>query len=156
MWSPDSSIAGGAITGWTTPTFGLTTVVSRSLNAARKLVTSLSGTGLAVVNSTTLPFFIEFTAPAAIKSLPPANPVTGLRGSIPVNTYKLLIGKGGYVAAGVPALATATLEIKIPAGMETNDGGQVAALVSVLAGLLNEESDGLYETLKNGAIPPPA
>lgn len=152
-WSPDSSITGGAITGYTTPAFTQVDDVSPAVNAKQKTVTALTGTqGSATANSLSSPFTSTFYKPAQPKALPAPNPVTGFRGSIPNNQYKLIIRKGGKVAADVPATAIARLTIDIPAGMDSYNPDEVRSLVSYLVGLLNEESADLADTLLTGVL----
>lgn len=151
-WSPDSSTTGGAITGFTAPTFTLVDSKALVVNAVKKVVSAISTMGSAVANSATLPFFAEFTIPAQLKALPPANPLSGLRGTPPTNQYKLVVVKGGYAAAGVPVKAIARLTIDVPAGMDTYGADDVKALISFLVGLLNEESNDLAETCVTGVM----
>jgi hypothetical protein len=152
-WSPDSSTTGGAQTGFTSPTFTLVDDLAPVINAKQKTVSALGGTqGTAVANSASLPFTATFYKPAAFKQLPAANPVTGIRGPIPMNQYKLIIRKGGYAASGVPVTAICRITWDIPAGMETYNPDDVLALASFMVGLLNEESADLGDTLKTGVL----
>jgi hypothetical protein len=147
-WSPDSSTTGGTQTGFTTPAFTLVDDTPPALNAKQKTVSALTGTqGAATANTVTLPFTATFYKPAAVKSLPAPNPVSGLRGQIPNNQYKLIIRKGGYAASGVPVVAIVRITIDIPAGMETYNPDEVRSMTSFLVGILNEESADLGDTL---------
>lgn len=150
-WSPDASITGGAQTGFTSPTFTLAAMQAPAVNAKQYAVTALGGTqGTATANTISSPFTATFFSPASPKALPSANPVTGLRGSIPFNKWKLVIRKGGEVAAGVPATAVCRVEWEIPAGMETYNPDNLRAFVSFLVGLLNEESADIGDTHVTG------
>lgn len=152
-WSPDSSITGGAITGFTSPAYTQVDDVAPAVNARQKTVTALTGTqGSATANSLSRPFTSTFYKPAAPKALPAANPMTGMRGSIPNNQYKLIVRKGGFAAADVPVTAIARLTIDIPAGMDSYNPDEIRALVSYLVGLLNEESADLADTLLTGVV----
>lgn len=151
-WSPDSSTTGGTITGFTTPTFTLTDDIAPVVNAKQKTVTAVSGVGTGTANTASRPFTETFYKPAAVKALPAANPVSGLRGQVPNNQYKLVIRKGGYAAADVPVTAIARLTIDVPAGMETYNPDEVKSLVSFLVGLLNEESNDLADTLVTSVL----
>lgn len=152
-WSPDSSTTGGAQTGFTTPTFTLVDDLAPVVNAKQKTCTALGGTqGTAVANSASLPFTATFFKPASFKQLPAANPITGQRGQIPNNQYKLVIRKGGYAAAGVPVTLIARLSIDVPAGMETYNADDVRSFASFLVGLLSEESADLGDTLVTGVV----
>jgi hypothetical protein len=123
------------------------------VNAKQKTVSALGGTqGSATANSASSPFTATFYKPSAIKPLPAPNPVTGLRGSIPNNQYKLIVRKGGNAAAGVPVTAIARLTIDIPAGMDSYNPDEVRALASFLVGVLSEESADFGDTLVTGVL----
>lgn len=151
-WSPDSSISGGTITGFTTPAFTQVDDIPPAANAKQKTVTAVSGTGTATANSADKPFTATFYKPSTLTGLPAANPVTGLRGAIPRNTWRLVVRKGGDVASGIPATLVGRLTIDVPAGMESYAPDQIKAFVSYLVGLLNEESNDLADTLVTGVV----
>lgn len=152
-WSPDSSITGGAQTGFTSPTYTLADDVAPATNAKQKVVSTLGGTQTgATANSVSNPFTITFSKPAVLKVLPAANPITGLRGNIPVNQYKIVIRKGGNSASGVPCTAIFRGTWDIPAGMDSYSPAELQALNSLLVGLLNEESADLSDTMITGTI----
>ncbi len=152
-WSPDSTTTGGAQTGFTDPTYTLADDVPPVVNAKQKTVTALGGTQSGVTaNSLSSPFTATFYKPAAPKQLPAPNPVSGLRGAIPNNQYKLIIRKGGYAAAGVPVTAIVRITFDIPAGMDSYNPAEVRGLASFLVGLLSEESADLGDTLVTGVL----
>jgi hypothetical protein len=152
-WSPDSSTTGGTVTGFTTPTFTLVDDTAPTINGKQKAVSALGGTqGTASANTISKPFTVTFYKPQVPKALPPANPLSGLRGSIPNNQYKLIIRKGGYVDSGVPAVAVCRLTIDIPAGMDSYASDDVKSMISFLVGILNEESADLAETVLTGVL----
>jgi hypothetical protein len=152
-WSPDSSTTGGAQTGVTSPTFTLATDTPPAINATKKVVTAYSGAGLTVsTNTASKPFDETFFKPAVLRALPAANPITGSRGQIPNNQYKLVIRKGGLAEAGVPCTMVIRVTLDVPAGMETYNPDEVRAAISFLVGLLNEESADLSETILTGTL----
>lgn len=152
-WSPDSSITGGTITSFTSPTFTLVDDTAPSVNAKQKTVSALGGTqGSSTANSVSSPFTATFYKPASLKTLPPVNPSTGLRSSIPNNQYKLVVRKGGFAAADAPCTSIARLTIDVPAGMDAYNPDNVKSLVSFLIGLLNEECQDLADTLLTGVL----
>lgn len=152
-WSPDSSTTGGTVTGLTSPTFTLVDDTAPVVNAKQKTVTALGGTqGSATANAASRPFTATFYRPQAIKPLPAANPVSGLRGQIPNNQYKLVIRKGGFASADVPCTAIVRLTIDVPAGMDSYNPDEIRSLVSFLTGLLTEESSDLADTLLTGVL----
>lgn len=151
MFSPDSSITGIAVTGLTSPTYGLTPVLAPAANARSYAVTSKGGTQTNVdVNSTVSPFTMSLFVPVSAKALPPANAVTGLRGSPPNNQFRFVFRKGGDAASGVPVVAIARVTFDIPAGMETYDVDNLKALVSLMGGVFTEEADDIVDTFVSG------
>jgi hypothetical protein len=153
-WSPDSSITGGAQTGLTSPTYGNVTDQAPSVNGRQIAVTSLGGTQTGVRSHTVSdPFTATFVKPAVLKTLPAANPVTGLYGNIPKNTYQLLIRKGVQVAANQPSqIMLCRLTVDVPAGADSYDAANVRAALSFLVGLLSEESADLGDTAVTGIL----
>lgn len=151
-WSPDGSTTGGAITGFTAPTFTLVDDTAPVVNAKQKTVSAISTMGAATANTVSKPFTATFYKPAQVKSLPAANPITGLRGAVPNNQYKLIIRKGGFASADVPVTAVCRLTIDVPAGMDSYNPDEVKSMVSFLVGLLNEESNDLAETLLTAVV----
>lgn len=152
-WSPDSSTTGGTVTGLTSPTYTLVDDTAPVVNAKMKTVSALGGTqGSATANTLSKPFTATFYKPASVKPLPAPNPLTGARGAIPNNQYKLIVRKGGYAEAGVPVTAIVRLTIDVPSGMETYNPDEVRAMVSFLVGVLNEESSDLADTLLTGVL----
>jgi hypothetical protein len=151
-WSPDNSTTGGAITGFTSPTFTLVDDVPLVANARQKTVSAISTQGTATANSISRPYTATFYKPATLARLPAPNPLTGARGSIPNNQYKLVIRKGGEAAAGVPCQAVVRVTIDVPAGMDSYAPDDVKSMVSFLVGLLNEECNDLADTLITGIV----
>jgi hypothetical protein len=152
-WSPDSSITGGAQTDLTSPTYTLASDTPPSANAKQHAVTALGGTQTgATANSISNPFTVSLFKPAALKQLPAASAVTGLRGSIPNNSWKLIIRKGGNAASGVPVVAFCRLTIDVPAGMDSYNSAEVRAMLSFLVGILTEESADLGDTVVTGVL----
>jgi len=153
MFSPDASTTGGAITGHTSPTFTLASVLAPFVNAKKWLVSALGGTqGTATANTVSSPFDLTFFVPQVLRALPAPNPVTGARGKIPMNQYKFIIRKGGEVASGVPAQLVIRTTIDVPAGMETYNPDNVKASVGFLVGVLTEEINDVVDTLLTGGI----
>ncbi len=153
MYSPDSSITGMAVTGLTSPTYTLAEFRLADPLGIGHIVSSLGGTQTgASANSVSKPFTVSWYSPKVVKTLPAANPVTGLRGSIPNNQYRLIVRKGGDVASGVSATSVFRLNMDIPAGMETYSPAELKAALSFLGGLLTEEADDIVDSwVKGGA-----
>lgn len=149
-WSPDSSITGAAQTGFTDPTYTVVDDTPPAVNAKQKTVTALGGTQSGVsASSVSRPFTMTFYKPNA-KALPPANALTGLRATPPMNQWRIVFRKGGECAAGVPGIAVLRFTLDVPAGMETYNPAEVRALLSFAIGALSEESADLGDTLITG------
>jgi hypothetical protein len=124
-----------------------------AINAKQKTCTALGGTqGSATANTADMPMTATFYKPSTLQALPPANPVTGLRGAIPRNQWKLIVRKGGLVAAGLPSSLVIRTTIDVPAGMESYSPDQIKAAISWYVGLLNEESNDLADSLITGVL----
>lgn len=155
MWSPDTSaLAGGAQTGLTSPTYDLTEDVAPDVNGKQHAVTALGGTQTGVrVHTISDPFTMTFNRPKVPKTLPAANPVTGKRGSIPRNSYSLLIRKGVVTETnGTPEIALLRCQIDIPAGSDAADPQNIRAMISLLVGALSDQSAGVGDSLVSGLI----
>lgn len=139
-FTPDTSITGGAYTGGTSPTFTLAGDTPPERNALQWVVTALGGTQTGVTaNSASSPFTVSFWKPANIRPLPAANPLSGLRGSVPMNVYKMVVRKGGLAAVNTPAIALFRGTWEIPAGMDSYAPQEILAMQSFIEGLFTEE-----------------
>lgn len=149
-----STVTGGAQTGFTSPTY--TTVVDTppDINAKQNVVTALGGTQPGVtVHSVASPFTLTAWRPKALRVLPSVNPITGVLGSVPKNTYSLLTRKGVTPLSGQP-FETFVIEsrLAVPAGADTADIANVRAAISAHIGMLNSISAGLGDTVANGVL----
>jgi hypothetical protein len=152
-WSPDSSITGGTQTGFTTPTFTLAADSASEPNAVQHVVTALGGTqGGADAHTISKPFMVTLVKPKNPKSLGPINSVTGVRnGTIPKNTTWVIIRKGVDSSANdTNQVAVVRVQIDVPAGADSYDADNVRAMISLLVGILNEESADLGDTVVTG------
>lgn len=149
-----SPITGGAQTGFTSPTYTNVVDTAPTQNGKQYAVTSIGGTQAGVdVHSVSKPFTISFFRPTVLKTLPVANPVTGIVKNVPVNTYKLIVRKGALpYATAAAAVASATVTFNIPAGTDTQEPEDIRALVSALVGVLNQQSAGIGDTLVSGVM----
>jgi hypothetical protein len=153
-WSPDSSITGGDQTGLTSPTYTLVADAAPDTNGKQHAVSALGGTQTGVrANTISDPFTVTFSRPKNPKALSPQNPITGLRGSYPKNAYTLIIRKGVNVAANTPPqLMLIRCSIEVPAGADAYDAVNVRAALSLLVGVLNEESVDLGDSVVLGIV----
>jgi hypothetical protein len=124
-------------------------------NAVQHAVTSLGGTQTGVVaHSISKPFTVTFVKPKVPKSLGNRNAVTGAQvAPIPKNTYWIIIRKGVDSSAyDVNQQATVRVQVDVPAGADTYDAPNVRAMLSLLVGILSEESADLGDTVISGVL----
>lgn len=153
-WSPSSPVTGGAQTGFTSPTYTLTTDVAPDTNGKQHAVTALGGTQTNVrAHTVSDPFTVTFTRPKNPRVLPSANPVTGKYGGIPRNTYSMIVRKGvQYAANQAPDVCIARLIFDVPAGADAYDAVNIRAAMSLIAGILSQQSSGVGDTLVSGIL----
>lgn len=153
-FAPSSPVTGAAVSGLTSPTYTLTTDVAPSINGKQYAITALGGTQTSVdVNSVSKPFSISFFRPQVLRTLPQANPVTGVIKDVPVNTYKLITRKGAAPAVNQNAMiARITTIIDVPAGTDTYEPEELRALVSAHFGVGWAQASGIADTIVSGII----
>lgn len=153
-FSPSSPVTGAAVTGLTSPTYTITADVAPSINGKQFAVTALGGTQTGVdVNSVSKPFTLTFYRPAQLRSLPQANPVTGVIKDIPNNTYKLITRKGAMPSVNqVPRNVIITTTIEVPAGTETYEVEEVRAALSAHFGVGWAQASGIADTVASGVL----
>lgn len=148
------SITGAAQTGFTTPGYTTTVDTPVDVNSKQVAVTAITGTQTGVdPHSVARPFTISATRPKQFQVLGKPNPVTGVIGAVPKNTYKVLTRKGVTVLAGQPArVAQLRTELDIPAGSDIADPASIRAMISVHIGVLSAIAAGLGDTAINGVM----
>lgn len=153
-FNPSSPVSGAAVSGFTSPTYTLSTDTAPSPNGKQYAVTALGGTQANVdTHSVSKPFTLTFFRPANLRTLPQANPVTGVIKSIPVNQYKLITRKGVVPAANQnPMVGRITTIIEIPAGSESYEVEDVKALISAHFGAGYANASGIADTVINGLL----
>lgn len=153
-WSPDSTTTGGAQTGLTSPTYDLAADTAPEVNAKQHAVVALGGTQTGVrVNTVSDPFTVTFWKPKNPRGLGNPNPVTGKYPDVPVNTYSIVIRKGVNVASSMgPQTMLIRLQIGVPAGADSYDAANVRAALSLLVGILNEESADMGDSVVTGVL----
>lgn len=152
--SLSSPVTGGAQTGFTSPTYTVTTDTAPDSNGKQWAVTALGGTQTGVdTHLISKPFTITFTRPASFRSLGAVNPVTGAIASIPRNIWKIITRKGVVPLVNQPAV---TLMIKtfieVPAGSDSYEPEDIRAALALHIGALNQVSAGLGDSLISGVI----
>lgn len=150
-----SPITGGPQTGFTSPTYTVVTDVAPPGNPGEQVaVTALGGTQAGVnAHSIACPFTINFTRPANPKTLGTPNPVTGVVGAVPFNTYKVIVRKGVLPLAGQPFKPMVlTLTADVPAGSDVADPANIRAAYSAMIGVLQQQSAGIGDLAINGVL----
>lgn len=152
--SVTSPITGAAQTGFTAPTYTLTTDTAPSANGKQWAVTALGGTQAGVsTHSVAAPFTISCFRPAVFKQLGKANPTTGLIANVPNNVYKVITRKGVLPLAGQPyrtMLITTVMEV--PAGSDLASPSEIRGALSAHLGALSQQSAGIGDTNVSGII----
>jgi len=153
-FAPVTPITGAAVSGLTSPTYTFVTDVAPNINGKQYAVTALGGTQTNVdVNSVSKPFTHTFFRPAVLRTLPQANPVTGVIKNVPMNTYKFISRKGVSPAANQNAMvARITTTIEIPAGSDTYEPEDIRALLSSHFGMGWNQASGIADTVLTGVI----
>lgn len=153
-FNPTSPVAGATVAGLTSPTYTLTVDLAPAANGKQFAVTALGGTQTGVdINSVSKPFTSTFFRPQVLKTLPAANPVTGVIKSIPLNQYKLVTRKGAQPASNQPAQPiNITTSISVPAGVDTFEPEELKAALSAHFGILWQQASGISDTCVSGVM----
>jgi hypothetical protein len=153
MFSPASPVTGAPITGFTSPTYTLVADTAPDVNGKAYAVSALGGTQTGVVvSSTSIPFTVLFTRPKVIRQLP-ALGMNGRLPTVPRNVFTLSVRKGVIPLTGQPAQPCALkLEIPVPAGADLADKANLGAALSLLAGVLWEQSNEIYDSILAGSL----
>lgn len=154
MFSPSTPVTGAAQTGFTSPTYTITADSAPSNNGKQYAVTAVGGTQTGVdAHSVSKPFTLSFFKPVQLKTLPSANPITGVIKSIPINTYKCITRKGMVPAVNQNAMVgRITTIIDVPAGAETYEPEEVKAMLSCHIGALSQQAAGIGDTTLTGIM----
>lgn len=153
-FAPASPVTGATVTGLTSPTYTLTADVAPNINGKQYAVTALGGTQTSVdVNSVSKPFTTSFFRLPILRTLPQANPVTGIIKNVPLNVYKHVTRKGAAPAANqsimVPKITTI---IECPAGVDTYEPEEIRAMISCHYGIGWEQASGISVTVLTGVL----
>lgn len=153
-WSPSTPVTGGPQTGFTSPTYGLTSDVAPDINGKQYAVTSVGGTQTGVrTHAVSDPFTVTFVRPRVPKTLPSANPVTGKYSSIPRNTYATIVRKGVQPAANLASeVAIVRRYIDVPAGADSYDAANLRAMISLETGIAWQQASGVGDTIVSGIM----
>lgn len=153
-FAPSSPVTGAAQTGLTSPTYTIASDVAPDVNGKQYAVTALGGTQTGVaVHSVSSPFTVTYFRPKTYKSLGTVDPNTGQLRAVPMNVHKVIVRKGVLPLAGQPASTMrATLSLEVPAGSDTADAEDIRAALSLLIGVLNQQSAGIGDTVVTGVV----
>jgi hypothetical protein len=149
-----SPVTGAAQTGFTSPTYTLTTDNAPDNNGKQVAVTAVGGTQTGVTtHSVASPFTVTFVRPKVFRYLGKPNPTTGLVKDVPRNSFKLITRKGVLPLAAQPyATLQITTIIDVPAGSDTADPANIRAALSAHIGALSQQSAGAGDTCVTGII----
>lgn len=152
-YAPSTPITGAANSLLTSPTY--TIVADTAPNAVSKQynVSALGGTQTGVtVHSVSSPFTLTAFRPQTFKVLGQPN-ASGVIKTFPKNEYVLLVRKGVGVLANQPVqVASVRISISIPAGSDTYDKANLAAMYSAAVGLLAQIPQGLFDLGVTGTL----
>lgn len=153
-FNPSTPVTGAAVAGLTSPTYTLTTDVAPNVNGKQYAITALGGTQANVdVNTVSKPFSLTFFRPSVLRTLPQANPLTGVIKNVPMNTYKLITRKGVSPAANqAPITARITTVIEVPAGSDTYEPEDLRAMISLHFGAGYAQASGIADTVVSGVL----
>jgi hypothetical protein len=152
--SLNSPVTGAAVTGLTSPTYTILPDSAVDFNSKQWYVSALGGTQTGVtVHTSTAPFTFAAWKPKVLKQLRWVAGQLGLIDNVPMNTYGFTIRKGLIPATGQPAkVGVIRFLADIPAGSETNDAANLAALFSFAFGAAHQQASGMVDTVKTNAM----
>jgi len=153
-FAPASPATGAAVTGLTSPTYTLLVDTAPNVNGKQYAISALGGTQTGVdVNSVSKPFTTSFFRPPVLRTLPQANPVTGVIKNVPLNVYKFITRKGAAPAVNqsimVPKITTI---LEVPAGVDTYEPEEIRAMISCHFGIGWAQADGISITVLTGVL----
>lgn len=153
-FAPASPATGATVSGLTSPTYTLLADTAPNINGKQYAISALGGTQTSVdVNSVSKPFTTSFFRPPILRTLPQANPVTGVIKNVPLNVYKFITRKGAAPALNqsimVPKITTI---IEVPAGVDTYEPEEIRAMISCHFGIGWEQASGMSVTVLTGVL----
>lgn len=152
-WSITSPVTGAAQTGFTSPTYTLSSDTYPGVNGKQHAVTALGGTQASVrTHSVSDPFTISAGRPTSLRSLPALNGNGGYS-SIPRNTYFVITRKGVNVAANQPPVTMLiSTKVEVPAGADSYDASNVRAAQSLHVGACWQQSANFGDLTTSGVL----
>lgn len=153
MFALTSPVTGAAQTGFTSPTYTLTTDTPPNTNSKQFAVTALGGTQTGVdVHGASKPFTITASRPANIRIAPTVN-ANNVIGNSPRNVYTIAVRKGAAPVTGqAPQTMVFRVDFSVVAGTDVVEPEDIRAAVSLLIGSLTQQSAGIGDMLINNLI----
>lgn len=150
-----SPVTGAAVTGFTSPTYTLTSDSAPNAYSKQWAVTALGGTqpGSVDTHSISNPWTVTVERPANFRGVGTPNPVTGTLGVQPRNVFKIRFRKGMLPLSG-QADQTSNVELRIPvvAGADSADPENIRALFSLIGGIMNTDANTLAQACIDGIV----
>ncbi len=150
-----SPVTGATVTGFTSPTYTLTSDSAPNAHSKQWAVTALGGTqpGSVDVHSISDPFTVTVERPANFRGVAQPNPVTGSLGVQPRNVFKIRFRKGMVPLSGQSdQISNVEIRIPIPAGADAADPENIRALFSCIGGVMNTDADELAQACIDGIV----
>lgn len=153
-FNPSSPVTGAAVTGLTSPTYTLTSDTPVNSNSKAWAVTTLGGTQTNVsVHAASKPFRLWASRPATIRVAPLPSPVTGVIPTSPRNVYSVGVDKGATPVAGqANQIIRFRADFSVPAGVDTVEPEEIQAAVSLMAGAIWAQADGIAQMCVNAVL----
>jgi hypothetical protein len=149
-----SPVTGSTITGFTSPTYTVSVDTPPNTWSKQWAVTAIGGTQASVDtgSAASRPWTLTAYRPQSLKTLN-AIDATGVLRVVGFNTYGILQRKGMTPLAGQASkTALYRAEFSVPAGADSADQPNIKGAVSCFLGTLNQQSDGIANTLMNGVL----
>lgn len=150
----DPTLTGFNVTGFTSPIYDNEDDLPPNGFSRQRIFTGLtSGTvpaGLSY-HSVSSPCTATIERPAAFKSLPPVNPVTGVLPNVPRNVWKIRIRKGVLPLAGQsPVPMVIETKLSVPAGADLADPDAIRQAYSIWGGEVSDLAIQFADAMING------
>jgi len=153
-FTPTSPVTGATVTGLTSPTYTLLADQNPSVNGKQWYVSALGGTQTGVsTHAGSDPFTVSIYKVTNYNLVPTVTVGGSFKTSVPRNKFSLVFRKGVLPLAAMPKeTAICRVQFDLPAGSDTADAVEIAALVSMSTGLLYANATALYTTLVTNTI----
>jgi hypothetical protein len=153
-FTPTSPVTGAAVTGLTSPTYTLIADQNPAVNGKQWYVSAIGGTQTGVTtHAGSDPFTVSIYKVSNYQMVPTVTPSGSFRTSVPRNKFSMVFRKGLLPLAAMPKEpAIVRFQVDLPAGTDTADAVEIAALISLTTGLLYANATALYTSLVTNTI----